>query len=215
MPTTIVYVNINVSANGQLALSNCIVALTISCKLYMESFEQEAGALSTLQMLEERLNRLEFLLHGSSSAVGMPDPAPIPTTSDDTVRARLVSLERAVHRLSSEHDIVRDVLKACMKKPSLPRSVIPTASAMKANWTQRWAVSGTICARGRRADTSEPRHSHHHGNRSRACVYILRCLVRPFFGQGSCCATCIGIGRVGWSAAKTGWSERDTREADR
>lgn len=78
----------------------------------MESTDHEASALATLHMMEERLHRLEFLLHGSSNAVGISDPAQVPASSDETVCARLFNLERGLHRLSMEHSVVRDVLDA-------------------------------------------------------------------------------------------------------
>jgi hypothetical protein len=76
----------------------------------MEDTSNEASALATLNMLEERLHRLEFLLHGSSNAVGIPDPAPARATQDDTVSTRLAGLESGLHRLSSKHGLVKDIL---------------------------------------------------------------------------------------------------------
>ena len=83
----------------------------------------EASAFATLHMLEERLHRLEFLLHGSSNAVGIPDPAPAPATRDDTVSARLAGLESGLHRLSTNHGLVRAVLNI-RGKPLVGQSLL-------------------------------------------------------------------------------------------
>lgn len=76
----------------------------------MEGNSGDASALTTLRMLEERLHRLEFLLHGTSNATGIPDPARTPTAQDDTVSTRLAGLESGLHRLSTKHGLVRDIL---------------------------------------------------------------------------------------------------------
>ena len=77
----------------------------------MEGTPNEVSALATLNMLEERLHRLEFLLHGSANAVGIPDPAPVPVGRDDTVSTRLAGLQSGLQRLSSKHGLVKDILE--------------------------------------------------------------------------------------------------------
>lgn len=76
----------------------------------MEADSKEASALTTLNMLGERLHHLEFLLHGSSNAFGIPDRIPVPRTHEDTISTRLNSLESGLHRLASRHAVVQDVL---------------------------------------------------------------------------------------------------------
>ncbi len=79
---------------------------------------QDAGALATLTMLEERLHRLEFLLHGSSDAFGIPDLASTPSTQSDNVSTRITKLEGNLHRLASRHGLIQDVLNLRMN-PSI------------------------------------------------------------------------------------------------
>jgi hypothetical protein len=85
----------------------------------MKSSAQDASALVTLSMLEERLHRLEFLLHGTSNSSGIPEPAPAPSTRDDTVSARLANVESNLRRLASRHGVVQDVLDLRMKSNDL------------------------------------------------------------------------------------------------
>lgn len=82
----------------------------------MGSDAQAASELNTCQMLGERLHRLEFLLHGSSNATGIPYPGPVAATREDTVSSRLASLESGLHRLASQHDSVQDVLSLRMEQ---------------------------------------------------------------------------------------------------
>jgi hypothetical protein len=81
----------------------------------MGSNAQEASTLAMLSMLEERLHRLEFILHGTSNSSGIPDPAPAPSTRDDTVSARLANVESNLRRLASRHGVVQNVLDLRMK----------------------------------------------------------------------------------------------------
>lgn len=81
----------------------------------MESVTQGASALAMASMLEERLHRLEFLLHGSSDAFGVPDSASAPTTRDDGVSMRLANLDSNLRRLASRHGVVRDILDLRME----------------------------------------------------------------------------------------------------
>jgi hypothetical protein len=83
----------------------------------MEAGTDDASSLATLSMLEERLHRLEYLLHGTSNAFGVPDPASPPAEDDEVVSARLARLQGNLHRLASRHGVVQDVLDLC-EKPS-------------------------------------------------------------------------------------------------
>lgn len=74
-----------------------------------------ASALATLHMLEERLHRIEFLLHGTSNASGVPEPAPTQTERNGDVSTQLADLENNLKRLASSHSIIQDVLDICMK----------------------------------------------------------------------------------------------------
>jgi hypothetical protein len=81
----------------------------------MEAGTDDASALATLKMLEERLHRLEYLLHGTSNEFGVPDPASPPAGRNEAVSARLATLESNLHRLASRHGVVQDVLNLCTK----------------------------------------------------------------------------------------------------
>jgi hypothetical protein len=88
-------------------------------KEIMESNAQDANALAMLCMLEERLHRLEFLLHGSSNAFGVPDPAPEPAAREEAISTRLTSLESNLHRLALKHGVVQDILDLCTRLRTL------------------------------------------------------------------------------------------------
>lgn len=83
--------------------------------LTMDLNAEDGSALATLKMLEQRLRRLEFLLHGSSDAIGVPDPASAPATRDDTASTRLADVESKLRRLASRHNLVRDILDLRME----------------------------------------------------------------------------------------------------
>ena len=68
-----------------------------------------AGA--TLELLEVRLRRLEYLLTGDANWAGQPKPVPRPETLDDTVARRLARLEADLERLSKKLPAVHDVLQ--------------------------------------------------------------------------------------------------------
>ena len=74
--------------------------------------------LSTLDLLEDRLYRLEFLLTGSSDLTGAPLESARPTTHKDTVSARITTLEGHVERVSSQSELVHEVLR--LRKISSP-----------------------------------------------------------------------------------------------
>jgi hypothetical protein len=71
-------------------------------------------AADTLEFLETRLRRIEFLLTGSSSwsgeSVSLSRP---PVPAKDSATARLASLEHDLRRLSSSVPVVRDVMRLC------------------------------------------------------------------------------------------------------
>jgi hypothetical protein len=76
----------------------------------MEDEQNISTSFATLTMLEERLHRLEFLLHGSSDAFGVPDPVPTPAGREDSVSERLAGLESSLSRLASKYGSVQDIL---------------------------------------------------------------------------------------------------------
>ncbi|KAF7503487.1 hypothetical protein GJ744_003678 [Endocarpon pusillum] len=85
----------------------------------MEAAADSASALATLNMLEERLHRIEFLLHGASNALGIPDSAPTQSAGDDAVSTRLANLENHLSRLASRNSIIQDVLDIYKHYPDL------------------------------------------------------------------------------------------------
>ncbi|ERF69113.1 hypothetical protein EPUS_01069 [Endocarpon pusillum Z07020] len=85
----------------------------------MEAATDSASALATLTMLEERLHRIEFLLHGASNALGIPDSAPAQSAGNDAVSTRLANLENHLNRLASRNSIVQDVLDIYKHYPDL------------------------------------------------------------------------------------------------
>jgi hypothetical protein len=85
----------------------------------MESNAQDADELATLIMLEGRLHRLEFLLHGLSNTFGIPGPSPIPATATEPVSTRLASLESGLRRLASRHGLIQDLLDLRMDSSPL------------------------------------------------------------------------------------------------
>lgn len=131
----------------------------------MES-PNEASALATLSMLEERLHRLEFLLHGSSNAVGIPQPAPMPAGRGDTVSRRLTGLQAGLQRLSSKHGVVKDVLEIREMSSSISLGRVLTGS-------ERRPIPRSISSSNRRPPSDDLRHRDHHINcpRSRHLVF--------------------------------------------
>lgn len=77
------------------------------------SLENESIAGATLELLEARLNRIEYLLTGKTEWTGKPSPAPKLQSLEATVARRLVSLEKKLDILSGEHLVVRNILKLC------------------------------------------------------------------------------------------------------
>lgn len=81
----------------------------------MEPSAEDTNAVVTLQVLEERLHRLEVLLHGSLHSIDTSHPTSVPATRDDTVSTRLTNIESGLHRLASRYGVVQDVLDLCME----------------------------------------------------------------------------------------------------
>lgn len=81
------------------------------------STETDAVASATIELLEGRLQRLEYLLTGETQWTGHPSAAPKADSLDDTVARRLNSLESKLNSLSKSNPAVRDVLQLC--KPTL------------------------------------------------------------------------------------------------
>ena len=75
--------------------------------------ENDSIAGATLELLEARLDRLEFLLTGKTEWNGRPIPTPKLESSNDTVDCRLASLENKLEILTREQPIVRDTLQLC------------------------------------------------------------------------------------------------------
>jgi hypothetical protein len=85
----------------------------------MASQLDEDPALSTLSNLESRLQRVEFLLSGSTDHFGQPLPATKPVSADDTVAARLEKMEKQLQKLSDSSALVRSVLELQKRHPDL------------------------------------------------------------------------------------------------
>ncbi|KAI7971571.1 hypothetical protein EIK77_002572 [Talaromyces pinophilus] len=81
------------------------------------STETDAVASATIELLEGRLHRLEYLLTGETTWTGQPSAAPKTDSLDDTVARRLNHLESTLNSLSKSNPAVRDVLQLC--KPTL------------------------------------------------------------------------------------------------
>lgn len=75
------------------------------------TLENDTIAGATLELLEVRLRRLEYLLTGDANWTGHPKAAPKPDTLDDTVARRLARLEAGLEKLSKEIPAVHDVLQ--------------------------------------------------------------------------------------------------------
>ena len=70
----------------------------------------DAGDAATLTLLQERLHRLEFLLHGRTDAFGISFAAKTPSNVDGAVVARLEKMRTALQRLTAQQGAVRDIL---------------------------------------------------------------------------------------------------------
>lgn len=80
----------------------------------METEYTANAAADTIELLETRLRRIEFLLTGQTNWAGEPEQASEPPASvRETVSARLAELEHGLRRLSARVPAVQDVLKLC------------------------------------------------------------------------------------------------------
>ena len=87
----------------------CLLLLTTTTYYHNVAMSNE-DALTTLTLLEQRLNRLEYLfdaLHGRN-AVEEPRPQ---ASSNETVTGRLRELEDGFQRLAGKSSLVREILK--------------------------------------------------------------------------------------------------------
>lgn len=83
------------------------------------SLEASTIASGTIELLEGRLQRLEYLLTGDSQWTGQPCPAQKPESLDDTVARRLSRLETALSSLSKSNPAVCDLLQLYARFPDL------------------------------------------------------------------------------------------------
>ncbi|DAA77218.1 TPA_exp: Uncharacterized protein A8136_6478 [Trichophyton benhamiae CBS 112371] len=89
----------------------------------METEYTTNTAADTLELLETRLRRIEFLLTGQTNWAGEPEQASEPPASvRETVSARLAELEHGLRRLSARVPAVQDVLKLYSRYPDLFQS---------------------------------------------------------------------------------------------
>ncbi|KAM5442326.1 hypothetical protein MferCBS31731_002701 [Microsporum ferrugineum] len=80
-------------------------------------------AADTIELLETRLRRIEFLLTGQTNWASEPEQLSEPPASvRDTVSARLAELEHGLKRLSARVPAVQDVLKLYSRFPDLFQS---------------------------------------------------------------------------------------------
>ncbi|KAL4949628.1 hypothetical protein BDW69DRAFT_188144, partial [Aspergillus filifer] len=92
--------------------------------------QTETTTLSTLTLLETRLNRLTYLLTGDTTWSGVPELPSKPKNIDETVARRLEKLERDLERLRERESVVGDLLGVYDRFPDLfkPSSSSPTTS---------------------------------------------------------------------------------------
>ena len=75
--------------------------------------EDEAIASATVELLEERLRRLTYLVTGETNWTGVPSSPAKPRNLDDTVSRRLARLESELEKLSRKVPVVQEVLRLC------------------------------------------------------------------------------------------------------
>lgn len=149
--------------------------------------------LQTLQLLEWRLQRLEFVLHGNTEQAG--------TDGEATVTSRIEKLERSLQRLSSESRVVSDVLQLCMSRchsrsvpatdramrrcsPSRPLQTLPSPRSTCRTGARRsdghsHDGSAFVSSNGIPADVSQRLACPTNGN-----VHITSCVAAPLDGTG-------------------------------
>lgn len=71
----------------------------------------QASALQTLDALEQRLRRIDFLLHGSSQDSIANDTAVTPSESSQSIASRLQSLEKSLQAVISQSDSATELLQ--------------------------------------------------------------------------------------------------------
>src|SRR5262245_36481008 len=72
-------------------------------------------AAATIELLESRLRRIEFLLTGDTSWTGEPIRlSPPPEAAKESVMGRLAALEYDLKRLAAQVPVVQEVLELCM-----------------------------------------------------------------------------------------------------
>ena len=77
--------------------------------------ESDVAAATTVELLEDRLRRLCYLVTGETNWAGIPTQLPTrPETVDDTVLRRLARLESDLEKLSRNVPCVREVIQLCM-----------------------------------------------------------------------------------------------------
>lgn len=65
---------------------------------------------ASLDLLQIRLRRLEFLLSGTSSLDGLPDAATRPDDSNTNVLARLDAIQNGLNKLRRSGDVVGEMI---------------------------------------------------------------------------------------------------------
>ena len=99
------------------------------------------GLQSSGALLELRLQRLEFLLTGSSNLDGLPDGIEVPKRSDDTISARLARLQISLGRLRrldgpaggavrGIEALISRFPELLVSKPAVPSSDLPTQASV-------------------------------------------------------------------------------------
>ena len=77
----------------------------------MSTLESNAIASATVELLEERLRRLTYLVTGEANWAGIPTLPEKPDSIDDTVSRRLIRLESELEKLSRNVPVVREVIE--------------------------------------------------------------------------------------------------------
>ncbi|KAI5303118.1 hypothetical protein KEM56_007891 [Ascosphaera pollenicola] len=83
-------------------------------------------AADTIELLETRLKRLEYLLTGDVSWTGEVGGISHPTSSNETVSARLENVENEIFKLMAKVPAVREILTLYTRFPDLFQTVPPT-----------------------------------------------------------------------------------------
>lgn len=81
--------------------------------------EGDAIASATVELLEERLRRLTYLVTGETNWAGVPTSPPKPHSIDDTISRRLARLESGLEKLSKNVPVVQEVLQLHDRHPEI------------------------------------------------------------------------------------------------